>query len=797
MIDREAIENITGKYFLISRESLQWKKEDLGHIERFFVKHPDCKAAVCKLKYEKEGTNHRLGRRFLKNFEGNIIPISDDPLYVCPGIPGIIYDKEAYLEAYDQSPVKNDKYISQFVILAAKEYGIIPDVSFLVNREDVEPEINKEILIRDLLLTAQKLREKFGETIRGYLDSWLFYEAALMTSYENSASFFKHIEDETIVASVFFTVELRLKALQLKYGPQYKSLMKWNSGKVMCAGKELCNLLNNKSLFFITSMEIEKNNLIIYGKVRNMIYQLFPDDIDVYFNINGQQKLKIKRTKYQYGDIFYFSGVEKRHTMFSVTVPLEHIHTEIVPEICYKDEVISIHSFQGKHSSLSNLDHTYNVQGKYIISKCSKKWIVEKPLFLKTAIYRHEMKQQYSLRKYYKQDEIAKERLKILKYKFSKKKEKIWIFSDRENMAGDNGEYLFRYVTEKIKKTRQKIHPYFLISGSCADYQRMQQYGDVVAVGSREHRKLLLSADLVISSSGNNYIFDVYPDSRNRFYQDMRSFQYVFLQHGITKDDISGWLNKTNKNIRIFVTSSMREYQSILDGNYGYTDREVKLVGMARFDNLMKCSRNSEKRIVILPTWRKSIKESYDAMTSESIYYDKFVSTVFYKFYDSLINHPKLLQTMRQYGVKGAFGIHPIHNKQYKDFHGNDVFEIIPGNIDYQLEFEKNSLLVTDYSSVAFDFCYLRKPVIYAQFDKKEFFSSHAYREGYFDYKRDGFGPVCKDLEETVEEIIRSIKLNFVLEEQYRQRVDHFFCFQDDKNCERIWNEILKIKTNE
>ena len=37
---------------------------------------------------------------------------------------------------------------------------------------------------------------------------------------------------------------------------------------------------------------------------------------------------------------------------------------------------------------------------------------------------------------------------------------------------------------------------------------------------------------------------------------------YVFLQHGITKDDLSSWLN-TKKNMSLFVTATQDEYNSI------------------------------------------------------------------------------------------------------------------------------------------------------------------------------------------------------------------------------------------
>ena len=59
--------------------------------------------------------------------------------------------------------------------------------------------------------------------------------------------------------------------------------------------------------------------------------------------------------------------------------------------------------------------------------------------------------------------------------------------------------------------------------------------------------------------------------------------------------------------------------------------------------------------------------------------------------------------------------------------------------------FAKTALLVTDYSSVAFEIAYIEKPVIYYQFDAEQFYDGgHLGFGGYFDFARDGFGPVCE-----------------------------------------------------
>ena len=101
--------------------------------------------------------------------------------------------------------------------------------------------------------------------------------------------------------------------------------------------------------------------------------------------------------------------------------------------------------------------------------------------------------------------------------------------------------------------------------------------------------------------------------------------------------------------------------------------------------------------------------------------------------------------------------------------------------------------MITDYSSVFFDFGYLRKPVIYFQYDKEEFFSGQLYNEGYFDYENMGFGPVCYNLNDLIENIINVIEKDCKNDDKYLNRIDNFFKFHDDKNCERVLNEIEKI----
>jgi CDP-glycerol glycerophosphotransferase (TagB/SpsB family) len=130
-----------------------------------------------------------------------------------------------------------------------------------------------------------------------------------------------------------------------------------------------------------------------------------------------------------------------------------------------------------------------------------------------------------------------------------------------------------------------------------------------------------------------------------------------------------------------------------------------------------------------------------------------------------------------------------------KKYFNLDNPNIIDGEgISYTEMFATGAILVTDYSSVQFDFSYLKKPVVYCQFDKAEFFSSHTCTEGYMDYERDGLGRVCNTLDSAVDTLCQYMDSGCELEEKYEKRIDSTFMFTDKGNCERTLKRILEIR---
>jgi CDP-glycerol glycerophosphotransferase (TagB/SpsB family) len=342
-----------------------------------------------------------------------------------------------------------------------------------------------------------------------------------------------------------------------------------------------------------------------------------------------------------------------------------------------------------------------------------------------------------------------------------------------------------------VNNAKKEILPYFTISEDSQDYEKMKQMGTVLPFRKFRYKLNVLLAKNIISSQGEDNIFNPW-DKVSKYIRDMYKYHFVFLQHGIIKDDLSEWLNRFNKNLHMFVTSAKPEYQSILDGDYFYDESVVKLTGLPRYDNL-KQDITPEKSIIFMPTWRFALACRLNNDTGERIYNPLFKQSLFYRFYDRLIHDERLNRVLKEHGYTGKFFLHTHHKAQIGDFTDGEVIRIVRDGIDYQEEFQKNALLITDFSSVAFDFAYLKKPVIYTQFDLDTFFQGQVYSQGYFDYERDGMGPVCYDYETTLQTIIRYVENDCRLEPLYDERGNQFYQWFDADNCKRVYEEICGL----
>lgn len=306
----------------------------------------------------------------------------------------------------------------------------------------------------------------------------------------------------------------------------------------------------------------------------------------------------------------------------------------------------------------------------------------------------------------------------------------------------------------------------------------------------------MLNAAWLVSSHVDAWVVD--PPEITRIHR-RRRWRYAFLQHGVTKDDLSRWLNP--KNIDLFVTTTTAETRSIVDDDtsYVYTDKEVRQTGMPRYDRLLDLGRKvgEDERDVILisPTWRKWFTMPLQLATRRRELHEALWSSDYLRNWDAILRSTVVAEAARARGLRVVFAPHPEMQPLLEAMSLPDHVEPFPlaGN-DAQAMFARCALLVTDYSSVAFDAAYLDRPVVYFQFDQRAILDGgHIGRQGYFKYERDGFGPVVEDVAAAERAIVAAIQGGASPAPEYQARINGAFTSRDGQASARVVAAIEEL----
>lgn len=103
---------------------------------------------------------------------------------------------------------------------------------------------------------------------------------------------------------------------------------------------------------------------------------------------------------------------------------------------------------------------------------------------------------------------------------------------------------------------------------------------------------------------------------------------------------------------------------------------------------------------------------------------------------------------------------------------------------------QNSSLMITDYSSVVFDFNHLKKPTIFYHFDVNDYLK---HRGSYVDLRKDLVGDIAHTKEEVIKYVSDYVENDFKYKPKYNINSKKYYAYHDKNNFERIYNEIKKL----
>lgn len=338
------------------------------------------------------------------------------------------------------------------------------------------------------------------------------------------------------------------------------------------------------------------------------------------------------------------------------------------------------------------------------------------------------------------------------------------------------------------RKEHPEMNVFYVIIPGGGDYHKIKKLGNIISFGSFKHYIYYLAA----YGHASAHVDSGTPNSRVSNFMEthgMLKNKKVFLQHGITKDKISFGYYAVNR-ADLFICGAKPEYD-FCKQEFGFPEGNVIYTGFARFDKLYDFIVN--KQILIMPTWRSWLAEAFDE--NEHMTQEKFCESFYYKKYKELLCNEELVQLARDTGRKIIFYPHFDMQKfipLFTQYASENVVIASETDFDVQQLLKESEILITDYSSVAFDFAYMGKPVIYYQFDYEDY-RKMQHPEGYFSYEKHGFGPVVTEAAEVIEQVASLYNSNFAMQGKYIARRNDFFTYVDRNNCQRIVNAIKEI----
>ena len=358
----------------------------------------------------------------------------------------------------------------------------------------------------------------------------------------------------------------------------------------------------------------------------------------------------------------------------------------------------------------------------------------------------------------------------------------IWLIGERKDEARDNGYHLFKY----IRKSHQEDKVYYIIDRNSKDLEKVQQFGNIIYSDTFKHYVYYALANkLVIAHLGS-----CVPDSPICWkLEGLKIIKHkrVFIQHGITISSNYS-LMYDNTKADLFICGAKKEYDFVRS-KFRYPEGSVKYTGFARFDNLHDFE--VKNQILVMPTWRQWIPSMTWSSENKEECKRIFLESEYYKNFNELINNNEINNILEKNDIKLIF--YPHHEMQrYIELFENNYDRILiarENEFDVQQLLKESKILITDYSSVAFDFAYMKKPVIYYQFDSDKYYNNH-YTKGYFDYEKYGFGPVVDNLNELICKLKEYVDIE---NKSYLSRIEKFFLLHDLDNSYRIYEEIRKI----
>ena len=360
---------------------------------------------------------------------------------------------------------------------------------------------------------------------------------------------------------------------------------------------------------------------------------------------------------------------------------------------------------------------------------------------------------------------------------------RIWLYIDREGIF-DNAYYQFihdfaindgierYYIADNLKEDDNHFTP--------------EQKKRIVKFKSFKHKIFFLNCEKVLTSFNSLSIMSPFDGLPLRWYSDIIRCEFVYLQHGILHARLPMLYSKEKANVDKVVISSEFERENF-KRIYNFKDADLLASGMPRFDS-MATDTKADRKILFSPSWRKNLIGNYENNTRQ-LFKDKFLASAFYREINAFLNSKELSDLLEKYDYTLDFKNHPIFRDYDKYFKVENPRVRVTQQID---EMQNYALMITDYSSIVFDFVYLGRPIMYFVPDYELFKAGVTHDYNALDLPlEEAFGALSVNADELLKHLEELITNDMQPDNVYADRCRDFFITKSN-HCDKLYKLLTE-----
>jgi len=360
----------------------------------------------------------------------------------------------------------------------------------------------------------------------------------------------------------------------------------------------------------------------------------------------------------------------------------------------------------------------------------------------------------------------------------------IWLFGENESKTMNNNSY---YFFSLVSNNNDEISKYFILKKTIKNIilkRKIQKNikKKIIWKNSFKHWYLFLKSNLLLVTLSYK---DVTPNKL--LFKNIKirpRTQVVYLQHGTLAIKKIGYHGKSynNKMFRFFVYNE--EMMDVLVKENKF--KPYQLYYAKYHPRYMELIKQEEKliknQILYFLTWREYLGNNKETEKLKLSLKD-------------IVTNKLLIKYLKENKLTFKICLHQFFSKnilkEINSIIDNSIFKIT-SNIDVLPEIARSKLLITDYSSLGFDFTFLKKPVILYAIDNDIYFK---YRDTYCS-KEEFNEYLIQDKDKLINIIINEeYKINDFFRKRLPKKIDYDY-IKNGKHIKNMYNYLKEKSLN-